>query len=98
MKVIKTSQKLEVVKKLETLDSREITRAIRDAIIAELDAIKQYENIVDSTNDVKVMDILQDIANEEKVHVGELQELLRYLEEDYQDFLDEGKNEVKGME
>lgn len=95
MKKIKLSQKLEVVKDIETLNKRELSRAIRDAIIAENDAIKQYEVVADASGDAKVSEVLQDIANEEKVHVGELQELLRYLDIDEQEFLDEGSDEVK---
>jgi len=96
-KMFKSSQNLDVVKTLETLDERELTRAIRDAVIAELAAIKQYEVLVDSTSDTKTKKILQDIADEEKVHVGELQELLRGMSKDEQKFLDEGKSEVKSL-
>jgi len=92
---IKTSQNLDVVKKLETFDERETTRAIRDAIIAEEQAIKQYEVIADSTQNSKVKEVLQEIANEERIHVGELQALLAKLLPDEQKFLDEGRDEVE---
>lgn len=92
--ILKQSQHLQNVKTPETLTDRELTRALRDAIIAENDAIKQYETVADSTTNDKVKEVLQDIANEEKVHVGELQQLLRDLLPDEQDFLDEGANEV----
>jgi rubrerythrin len=39
--------------------------------------------------------VLQDIANEEKVHVGELQELLEGIRKDEREFLDEGREEAK---
>jgi len=90
-----TAQNLEIVETLDTFTDRELTRAIRDAIIAEEGAIKQYETVVDSTNNAKAKEVLQDIANEEKVHVGELQALLKTLLPDEQDFLDEGANEVE---
>jgi hypothetical protein len=90
----RTAQHLLNVKTLEPLTDRETTRAIRDAIIAEEDAIKQYETVVDSTGDAKVKEVLQDIANEERVHVGELQKLLKLMLPDEQGFLDEGADEV----
>jgi rubrerythrin len=76
------------------MNERELTRALRDAIIAEEEAIKQYETIADAAGDECVRSVLQDLSNEEKVHVGELQELLRILLPDEQKFLDEGAKEV----
>jgi len=89
------AQHLENVKSIGPLTERELTRAIRDAIIAENDAIKQYETVVDSTDNAAAKRILQDIANEEKVHVGELQTLLVSLLDDEQGWLDEGADEVE---
>ena len=90
----RTSQKLENVETLD-LNDRELTRAIRDAIIAEEDAIKQYETVVDSTNNEQVKKVLQDIANEERIHVGELMQLLSILLEDEDDLIEEGREETK---
>ena len=89
------AQELQVVKTPETFTDRELTRALRDAIIAENGAIKQYETVVDSSDKDDVKEILQSIADEEKVHVGELQELLRKLLSDEQEFLDKGAKEVE---
>lgn len=89
------SQKLELVNDEGTYTERELSRAIRDAINAENDAIKQYEVISDASGDQKASEVLQEIADEEKVHVGELQELLRHLGIGEQDFLDEGAAEVQ---
>ncbi len=90
------AQNLETVKTPENLTDRELTRAIRDALIAEEGAIKQYETVVDASNDEKVKEVLQSIADEEKVHVGELQALLASLLKDEKEFLDDGKKEVEG--
>ena len=91
----KIAQHLQNVETLN-LDEREVTRAIRDALIAEQEAIKQYETIVDSTSNEKVKEVLQDIADEEKVHVGELLELLSKLMGDSEEeFIEEGRSEVK---
>ena len=73
----------------------ELTRAIRDAIIAEEGAIKQYEVVVDATENEIAKKVLQDIANEEKVHVGELQKLLNDMLPDEKEKLEEGAKEVE---
>ena len=91
----KFAQNLEVVKTPEKFTDRELTRAIRDAIMAEEGAIKQYESVVDATDNAKAKEVLQSIADEEKVHVGELQELLKSILKDEQGFLDDGAKEVK---
>lgn len=91
----KTAQNLETVKTPDKFTDRELTRAIRDAIIAEEGAIKQYEVVVDATENELVKEVLQDISNEEKVHVGELQRLLNTLLKDEQEHLDDGAKEVE---
>lgn len=91
------SQNLENVKTLEKLTDRELTRAIRDAIIAEEGAINQYETIADSTDNKQVKEVLQSLSDEERVHVGELQELLNGLLDDEVDLLEEGAGEVEDM-
>lgn len=95
MILLRKAQHLDNVETMETLTDRELTRAIRDAIIAEEDAIKQYETVVDSTDNETVKKTLQEIADEEKVHVGELQKLLSILLPDEQELLDEGASEVE---
>jgi len=93
----KEAQKLENVEEKPTFTERELVRAIRDAIIGEEGAINQYETIVDSTKNQKVAEVLQGIADEEKVHVGELQRLLNILLKDEEEFLEEGAQEVDGV-
>ena len=90
-----TAQNLETVKTPEKFTDRELTRAIRDAIIAEESAIKQYETVVDATDNEVAKKVLTEIANEEKIHVGELQTLLNKLLPDEQKHLDEGEKEVE---
>jgi len=94
---IKNSQHLEVVKTPEKFTDRELTRALRDAIIAEEMAIKQYETIVDATNNSIIKKVLQDIANEERVHIFELQKLLDILLSDEEKFKQQGEKEVEEL-
>jgi len=91
------SQNLETVKTLPKLNDRELTRALRDALIAEEGAIKQYEVVVDSTDNKRIADTLQEIADEEKVHVFELQELLNILLPDEKKFQQDGKKEIEDI-
>jgi rubrerythrin len=91
----KKAQNLEIVKTPEKFTDRELTRAIRDAIIAEQGAIKQYETVVDATDNEEVKKVLQSIADEEKVHTGELQKILSNLLPDEEEKLDEGAKEVE---
>ena len=94
-RINKTAQDLSIVKTPEKLTDRELTRSLRDAIIAEEGAIKQYESVVDATDNAMVKKVLQAISDEERVHVGELQKLLSILLPDETQKLEEGAKEVE---
>jgi len=79
----------------EPLDKRETARAIRMAISAEHDAVHLYETIADSCQNQDVKELLQDIVDEEKVHVGELQQLLSILDTDDKEMLEESREEAE---
>jgi hypothetical protein len=98
IKTVKIAQNLENVKTPERFNDRELTRAIRDAIIAEEGAIKQYEAVVDATDNEEAKKVLQSISDEEKVHVGELQKLLNDLLPDEEEHLKDGEKEVEDAE
>lgn len=80
-----------------TLDERELARVIRLAISAEHDAVHLYELIADASDDEDIKKVMQSIANEEKVHTGELQGLLKKFDKDSQKFLEEGSSEVEDI-
>lgn len=77
------------------LNDREIARALRLSISAEQDAIHLYELMADCIEDADIKKMVQDIANEEKVHVGEFLRLLHYIDKEDKSFLEEGKKEVQ---
>jgi len=77
------------------LTDREIARAIRLSISAEHDATHLYELIADATNNQDVKSVMQHVADEEKVHVGEFMELLKKFDLDDEKFLEEGTKEVE---
>jgi len=77
------------------LNKDEIIRAVRFSIASEYEAIQLYEQIKESTDDKTIKEIFQDIANEEKVHVGEFLKTLHILAPKEMDFYKEGKSEIE---
>lgn len=74
---------------------------LRADIIGELDAISQYEQHITQTSNENVKKIYQSIADEEKIHVGELMNMLFKLSPiSYEQFMKGMKesNELIGAE
>jgi rubrerythrin len=67
----------------------------RLAMIAELDAVNLYEQMIQYVTDADLKTILQDIANEEKVHSGEFEYILSDLDPQWEEFEDEGEEEAE---
>jgi rubrerythrin len=79
------------------LTKSELIRALRLNLAAEEEAVHAYESHADATDNELAKAVLHDIANEERVHVGEFQRLLNILAEDEAAFLAEGAGEVDEM-
>ena len=77
------------------LTDSELIRAIRFMVSAEYEAIQLYMQLVESTDNELAIDILKDIADEERVHAGEFLRLLKELEPDEEKFYREGAEEVE---
>ncbi len=75
----------------------ELARAIRMDLASELEAISVYMAHADATDNELARAVLTDIANEERVHVGELTQLLKMLLADESAFLEEGFDEVREL-
>ena len=67
---------IEVVSYNEKYDKKRLAIAIREKINEENDAINSYLSLLPHITDPEIYRIIHDIANEEKVHVGELQQIL----------------------
>ena len=67
---------------------------LRQAIIAELDAINLYEQMARSTSNAALKKLLLDVAQEEKVHVGEFEGLLEKYDKQQKPSLEDGKEEA----
>lgn len=83
----------------KTINHNITVQNARADIIGELDAIIQYENHLDITENPIAKKVIQHIVEEEKMHVGELFGLLFKLdpstktqfERGYQEFIDMNK-------
>lgn len=77
------------------LTNEELIRAIRFMVAAEYEAIQLYMQLAESTDNRLAIDVLKDIADEERVHAGEFLRLLHELAPDERKFYDEGAEEVE---
>jgi len=70
---------------------------LRIAIIAELDAINLYEQLAALTEDENLKAIFLDIAREEKTHVGEFLTMLLMKDEEQEEELEAGEEEIEEL-
>lgn len=77
------------------LTNEELVRAIRFMIAAEYEAIQLYMQLAESTDNKLAIEVLKDIADEERVHAGEFLRLLKELAPDEEKFYKEGALEVE---
>jgi len=77
------------------LTQSELIRAIRFMIAAEYEAVQLYMQLAESTDNALAVEVLKDIADEERVHAGEFLRLLKELAPDEEKFYAEGAGEVE---
>lgn len=77
------------------LTDAELVRAIRFMVAAEYEAIQLYMQLAESTDNKLAIEVLRDIADEERVHAGEFLRLLHELAPDEEKFYAEGAREVE---
>lgn len=83
------------VKKSERkLTHEELIRAVRFSIASEYEAIQLYEEISESIDNEDAKKLLNEIAGDEKVHVGNFSYLLNLLSPDDEKSLQQGKEEA----
>jgi rubrerythrin/uncharacterized linocin/CFP29 family protein len=78
----------------EELEAARLAEALRLAISAELDAINLYLQFARCTRDEKARKLFEDVAREEKTHVGEFMELLRHVDPEQARELERGAKEA----
>jgi len=73
----------------------ELIRAVRFMVAAEYEAVQLYMQLAESTDNKLAIEVLKDIANEERVHAGEFLRLLKELAPDEEKYYKEGAQEVE---
>jgi len=73
------------------LTHEELVRAIRFMVAAEYEAIQLYMQLAESTDNRLAIEVLKDIADEERVHAGEFLRLLHELAPDEASFYAQGQ-------
>jgi rubrerythrin len=77
------------------LTEAELVRAIRFMVAAEYEAIQLYMQLAESTDNKLAIEVLKDVAEEERVHAGEFLRLLHVLAPDEEKFYAKGAAEVE---
>lgn len=78
-------------------DDHTIIRAVRFQIAAELEAVNQYDEIIRTSSNPLVKEVLRSILLEEKTHVGELLALLYSISPIDRSLAADGESEVSGI-
>jgi len=76
------------------LSKEELIRAIRFSIASEFEAIQLYEQLKDSIDNKEAVKLLEEVAQDEQVHVGNFLYLLDILSPDDKENIEEGKEEA----
>lgn len=76
------------------LTKQELIRALRLDIAAEHEAICLYMAHAEATDNSLVREVLIDVANEEREHIGEFERLLEILAEEEVEWKAQGREEV----
>ncbi|NLE67720.1 MAG: rubrerythrin [Lentisphaerae bacterium] len=80
------------------LTEAELVRAIRFMVAAEYEAIQLYMQLAESTDNTLAIKVLEEIADEERVHAGEFLKLLRELAPDEDALYAKGAKEVEEIQ
>jgi len=75
----------------------ELLRALRLNLSAEEEAVHLYLSHADATDNELAKKVLQDIADEERVHKGEFQRLISILSKEEDSLLAQGAGEVNAI-
>jgi rubrerythrin len=77
------------------LTDAELVRAIRFSMAGEYEAIQLYMQLAESTGNKLAVEVLKEIADEERIHVGEFLRLLRELAPGEEKLYAQGAKEVE---
>jgi rubrerythrin len=77
------------------LTHEELIRAIRFLVASEYEATQMYMQLAEATNHTLTIQVLKEIADEERVHAGELLRLLNELAPEEAKLYAQGAKEVE---
>jgi rubrerythrin len=77
------------------LTDAELVRAVRFMVASEYEATQMYVQLAESTDNKLAVKVLNDIADEERVHAGEFLRLLNELAPDEEKLYAKGAKEVE---
>lgn len=77
------------------LSKEELIRAIRFSIASEFEAIQLYDQLRESIDCEESKKMLEEIAGDEKEHVGNFLRLLKYLSPDEEKYYKDGWSEAE---
>jgi rubrerythrin len=78
----------------DQITKQELLSAIRLSICAEQEAVHLYDQIAEFTDNEMVKKLMTDVADEERVHIGEFTKLLELVGEGKADKVKEGEDEA----
>ncbi|MEA4925575.1 MAG: ferritin family protein [Syntrophomonadaceae bacterium] len=81
----------------KTITHEELIRSIRFMVAAEYEAIQLYMQLAESTDNKLAKAVLEDIADEERIHAGEFLRLLKALAPDEEEYYLKGAEEVEEL-
>ena len=79
----------------QKISDKELIRAIRFMIAAEYEAIRLYMQLAESTDNKLAIDVLEDTADEERIHAGEYLRSLKEIDLGEGKLYDEGASEAE---
>ena len=79
------------------LTKEELIRAIKFSIAAEYEAAQMYEQIAESIDDEKIKIVLNEVADDEKVHVGCFKKALDILYPKEREYEKQGEDEISKL-
>jgi len=70
---------------------------LRVGMIAELDAVSLYEQMVAMTDNDQIKKVLMDIAKEEKTHIGEFETMLLKIDQEQVQENEKARKEIEEL-
>ena len=78
---------------IKNTNNFELLQQVRTDLVGEIQAVNQYEQHYQSTNDPIAKQTWKNIKNDELTHIGQLLALWNYLDASEQQLIEQGINE-----